>query len=166
MKPILLSGIIIALLTGYVGYHGVYLPTQQQLRKLQTQLDDAKSTQALREQVAGSIEQHERYRKQLPTDGNMEWLLREVTQRAEEEGIQLQSILPQDRKDLRDASQFSVHLQLSASYHALGKFVSALERSAPLMWVEECSISRTGQDDPQIRLIVSTLYVPPIGPSP
>jgi len=94
----------------------------------------------------------------------MEWLLREVTQRAEEEGIQLQSILPQDRKDLRDASQFSVHLQLSASYHELGKFVSALERSAPLMWVEECSISRTGQDDPQIRLIVSTLYVPPFVP--
>ena len=165
LNPILLSGIIIAMLAGYVGYHGVHQPAQRQVKRLDAQLAEARATQDLRERVAGSLERHERLRKQLPQEATMEWLLREVTKRAEEEGIQLQSILPQDRKDLRDASQFSVQLQLSASYHQLGRFVSALEEAKPFLWVEECSIIKNGQDQvPQIRVIVSTLYVPPIAP--
>jgi Tfp pilus assembly protein PilO len=162
MKPILVSGIIVALLACYFGYNGIYQPSQRQVKQLQTQLAEAKATQALRERVAQSLDRYEQLRKQLPEDAAMEWLLREVTKRAEEEGIQLQSILPQDRRDLRDASQYSVHLQLSASYHQLGKFIGALEQIKPFLWIEECVISKSAQDQPQVRLIISTLYVPPI----
>ena len=164
MKPLVVSGIIIALLAGYIGYHGIYLPTQRQVKRLDTQLAEAKATQELRERVAGSVNRFEQLRKQLPQDASTEWLLREVTKRAQEEGIQLQSILPQDRRDLRDASELSVHLQLSTSYHQLGKFVSALEQSTPLIWIEECTITKGAQELPQIRLVVSTMYVPTWGP--
>jgi type IV pilus assembly protein PilO len=164
MKPILMSGIILAVLAGYTGYHGIFVPTQRQIKRLDTQLAEAKATQEVRERVAGSLNEFERLRKQLPQDASTEWLLREVTKRAQEEGIQLQSILPQDRRDLRDASELSVHLQLSSSYHQLGKFVSSLERSTPLIWIEECAITKSGQDLPQIRLVVSTLYVPAMSP--
>ena len=162
MKPMMVSGIIVTALAGYVGFQGIHAPTQRALQKLDQQLAEERTAQELRVNVARSIEDFERLRKRLPAEASSEWLLREVTRRAEEEGIRLHSIVPQDRKELRDGTQFSVHLQLMASYHQLGQFLSSLEQSSPFVWVEDVQILRQNDSDPpKIRLTVSTLSAPP-----
>ncbi len=162
MKPLLVSGIIVAALTAYAGHQYIYAPTQRALSTLRQQLAEETATQELRVQLARSLDDFERLRKQFPQDLSMESLLHEVTQHALEQGIQLQSIVPQDRKELRDATQLSVQLQAAASYHQLGKFISALEAASPFMWVDDLQIARppSGGDAPIVRLVVSTMYIP------
>ena len=163
MKPLMVSGIIVAALMAYVGHQHVYAPTQRALGILRQQLAEETATQELRVQLARSLDDFESLRKQFPQDSSMESLLHEVTQHALEQGIQLQSIVPQDRKDLRDATQLSVQLQASASYHQLGKFISGLETASPFMWVEDLQFNRppgSSGETTVVRLIVSTLFVP------
>lgn len=145
------------MLTGYIAYRAIYIPTQHELGRLHQQLAEEKTTQDLRVQLAHSLEEIQRSQQRLSPEPNTEWLLREVTKRAEEEGIQLSTIAPQDRRDLRDATQLSVILQLSAPYHRLGKFLSAIERAPSFMWIEDIQVAHGRDDVPVVRLTISTL---------
>ncbi len=161
MKPSMVSGIMALLLAGYVGYRGIQVPVQQQVRRLQDQLAKERATQDMRVKLARSYDEFERLRKNLSPESSTEWLLREITKRAEEQGIQVDSIAPQDRRQAHDTAQLAVNLRIRASYHQLGRFLDSLERTTPYIWVEDVQVDRDENNGlPKIRLIVTSMYVP------
>lgn len=162
LKPAMVSGLLIAAITGYVGYHAIYLKQQGQLRVMQAQLQEQQQTQALREQVAGALSEVERLRKHLPQELDTGWLGREVNRLAEEAGIQLASITPQSPRKLEAATVLTVTLRLTTSYHRLGKFVGMLESAPTFLQVNEAILTRNADGMADVQLTVSTLHVPPV----
>jgi len=165
MKPAWVSGVIVLALAGYFGYYnGIYLPNQKRLRKLQEQLTQQQQTQELRAQLAQSLEQVEQFRKRLPPEPETAWLVREVGKLAEDTGLQLTSIIPQTPRQLSELTHLAVAIEFVTSYHTLGEFISRLESSKAFLRVDELGVAR-GADETkpaQVRLIISTLYVPPV----
>jgi len=164
MKPAWISGIIVLVLAGYLGYNTVYLKGRQELSKFREQLRQHEQTQELRKQVARSLDEVERLRKRLPPEPDTEWLVREVGKLAEEAGVRLTSIIPQNPKALHEFTQLSVSLQFGISYHQLGKFLSAIENAKLFIHVDDLEMTR-GQDGSQsalVRMTLSTWYVPPL----
>ena len=165
MKPTLLSGIIVLVLAGHLGYHTVYLPYQHKVRELQEQFAKQRQTHELQAKLAKSFEALEQLRTVLAAQPDTEWLVRAVGELAEEAGLQLTSIVPQSPKILQEFTRLSVNLQLVTSYHQLGKFISLLERSKSFLKVDDLDIARREEGMAQVRMTVSTLYVPSLSSS-
>ena len=171
MKPVVLSAVLASMVVipvaGYLGYQNVSLPKQRQLARLRQQLAEEQETQALRVQLAKALDDAERLRKRLPPEPNTEWLVSEIVKLASEEGVQLGSIMPQHPKRLQaqDATQLSVALKFNASYHQVGRFLSAVERAPSFMWAEEVTLNHAQADQalPDVQLTVSTIYVSRLG---
>ena len=162
MKPALLSGIPIVALAGYLGYYGIYLPDQRKLSTLREQLTKQQQTQELAGIVAHSLEEFEQLRKRLPQAPETERLLQEVGKIAQQEGVQLISIVPQEPKGLQDVTRLAVTLKFVSSYHQLGRFVNALENAPLFLWVETLNLSRDREDVARVEMTASTAYVPPL----
>ena len=162
-NPSLISGVLVAAITGYVGHQTIYRDYRRTMTTLRAQLTDQQQTQGLREQMAKSLHEVERLRTRLPQNPETEWLMREIGRLAEEAGIQLTTILPVGPKQvvgLEGVMTLSVALEFTAFYHQLGAFLSRVESAPAFIRVDELILARTGEGLAKVQLTVSTLYVP------
>lgn len=162
-NPALISGLLVAAITGYVGHRTIYRDYQRTMTTLRAQLTDQQQTQGFRGQVATSLAEIEHLRKRLPQNLETEWLVREVSRLAEGADVQLITILPLSSKQVggvEGVMTLSVALEFTASYHQLGKFLSMVEGAPAFIRVDELILARTGEGLAKVQLTVSTLYVP------
>ena len=167
IKPAMVSAVSILVLAGFVGYAHMYQPAQRTQRQLQDQLNLEHETQALKEGIINGLDEIERLRSRLPSKPETEWLLKTVGDIAKAEGVQLDLVALEEPKRLEDAAHLSVSLSFHASYHQLGRFISALENSPKFLWIETMEVSRhqaTGAAE--VTLTVSSMWVPPFAVSP
>ena len=162
MRPAVLCGVVVVALAGYLGYYGIYLPDQRKLSTLREQLTKEQETQELAGGLVHSLEEVEQLRKRLPQAPETERLLQEVGRIAQQEGVQLISIVPQEPKGLQDVTRLAVTLKFVSSYHQLGRFVSGLENAPLFLLVETLNLSRDREDVAHVEMTVSTVYVPPL----
>ena len=161
LRSSMVSGLIVLALTGYLSY-GIYVQHQQRLRAIQEELQVQQETEALREKLASSIQELERLRKRLPPEPEPEWLVGQVAKLAEQTGIKLTSIVPENPRQFDEFTHLSVSLQFTTSYHQLGAFISTLESSPSFVRVDQLDLSRGQQEDTaSVRVAVSTVYLPP-----
>jgi Tfp pilus assembly protein PilO len=165
MKPTAISGVVIFLCAGLIGYHAVYRATRRELTGIEQELSEQRDVQALRVSLAASLDHLEQLRKRLPPQPDTEWLIGELTQVAKAAGVQLSSIVPQEPVPSQDATRLSVLLRFEVSYHELGKFVSAMENTPSFMWVSRLEIARSEEGRAEVQVAVSTWHVPALGPS-
>lgn len=163
MKPAVVSGIILLVLGGYFSYHTGYVRPQAQLGRIQQQVREAQQEQDLRTQVAGSLAALEQHRQRLAPKAEPDWLLQEVGKLAREAGIAVHQLSPQPPRQWESLTYLVVTLQFTASYHQLGQFISQIENAERVIWVEEMEVApERGGGLAQVRLTLSTLYVPPV----
>jgi type IV pilus assembly protein PilO len=164
MKPTFLSfvsGVIVLAFAWFFGYHnGIYLPNKAKLTKIREQLAQQEKLQALRREIADSYAAIEGFRQWLPKKPETEWLVREVGRLAEEDGVQLTSITQQNPRQVQDFTLLAVTLRCVATYHQLGKFISALENTLPMIRIDDLDIARSSQDTVQANLSLSSLHIP------
>ena len=165
MKPIvLLIGASVAI-SGLVGYNMVYTPQQEQVRLTQAQIAEEQANQEMQAEVSALLRQVERHRTRLPDTPDPSVLLRDVVELAQRSGVQLTNVMRETPQELAKLTVLRVNLQLDATYHQLGAFLDALERSDRFMRVERLRVARVEPDQPaSVNLVVSTLYVPPVLP--
>ncbi len=162
MKPSLLSGAIIVALSSLVGYHNVYMRAERDLQTLQDQQVHEQQTQDVRAQLADSLEAIERLRRRLPQVPEPEALMNEVSRLAQDSGIELTSIQPENPAPFNDFTRLAVSLQFISSYHRLGTFLGAIESSPMFLKVEDLDVVALGDGSSQIHVVITTLYVPPL----
>lgn len=161
LKPPMISGAIVLALAGHFGYHNVYLNAQQQRAKLQEQLTHEQETQALRAQLAGSLQDTEQFRQRLPTQPAPEWLVAEVSKFADKAGVRLGAINPDTPQQLQQFTFLRVSFDFTVtSYFELVKFLDELEHASTFFRVDQLDVSRSGQGTSQIRMTVSTFRLP------
>lgn len=163
MNQTLLLGLIGVALAGLFGYHGIYAPKQEQVRVIQAQIADEQTNQQAQVNVAGLLQQVEQYRKRLAPEPDTSWLVREVVALSKGVGVQLSAINQDAPQVFQKFTSLSISLQFSASYHQVGQFLDALERSERFLHVDRLDMGNSMEDGKSVivRLAVSTLYVPP-----
>ena len=167
MKPTLLIGIVEVALAGFLGYNAIYLPKQREVARSHAQQGEERTHQQTQAEVAAYLQQIERYRKRLPPEPDPAWLVRGLVDLAQEPGVQLTSIIQEDPQSVGQFTRVAVQLQVSATYHELGTFLDAVERSDHFMRVDRLDIQQQGSPGrPAIQLTFSTLYVPPLMAAP
>ncbi len=164
MNQTLLLGLIGVVLAGLFGYHGIYAPKQKQVRVIQTQITDEQTNQQAQANVAGLLKQVEQYRDRLAPEPDTSWLAREVVALSKGVGVQLSAINQDAPQAVKKFTRLSISLQFSASYHQVGQFLDALERSDRFLHVDRLDMGRPAEDGKSaiVRLTVSTFYVPPV----
>ena len=163
-KPFfLLAGIGVAL-SALLGYNAIYVPHEKQVRVSRAQLAEEQANQAMQAEVAALLAQVERYRARLPEEPDPAVLVRDVVELAQQSGVQLTTIArgAPEAAQGSGSTRLTVNLTGTASYHELGAFLDALERSERFLRVERFEISRAGnQDVSSVQVSVSTLFLPP-----
>lgn len=155
-------------LTWWIGYNYVYVPQQRQGRLIQTQIAKEQQHQRTQAEVADVLQRIEHYRKRLPEDADPSWIVRELVPLAQQAGIQLTSITQQPPHTTPQFTRLTVDVQFTASYHQLGTFLDAIERSKRFIRVERVNVAR-GEPTTQlvpVQLALSTLYLPPLTVKP
>lgn len=168
MRPlVLLAGIGVAL-TSLVGYNVVYVPQREQARLSQAQVAEEQANQHMQAEVAALLSHVEQYRTRLPNEPDPAALVRDVVELAQQSGVQLASITrgaSETPQGFPNVTRLTVALTGTASYHQLGAFLDALERSERFLRVERFEIRRARDEEPAaVEVSVSTLYVPPLLP--
>lgn len=164
-QPVVIPGVVVLVLAGYVGYHGVHRRYQQEMTQLQAQLHDRQEVQDMRTQLAGALGTLERKRQRLAPMPSVDWLVQEIDTIAAATGLRLTRIVPQRPESVDDFTRIAVSLEFSASYHELGTFVSSLESGPHLIHVDSLAIGRAASEEEgtsAMTLLVSAWYVPPL----
>ncbi len=159
VKPSLITGAIVLAFAWHVGYHH-YQESQHAIATIARHLREEQATQALRAGVAQSLGELEQFRRQLSPARDTEWLVGEVSRLAQDAGIRLSAIVQQEPRTVQGFTHLAVTLQVNASYHQLGQFVSTLENAPVFLRVDEVTLDRKDQEGASVRMTVSTLYMP------
>lgn len=163
MKPWMVAALIV-LATAYgIGYYGIHVPAQNEVRLIQTQIDEERAVQGTKGEAAALLTQIKRYHARLPDDVDPSWLAQEVVALAQQSGIQLASITQDAPQVLDTFTRLAVNLQFTASYHQLGAFLDEVERSPSFIRVDRLSVDRTdGDERGLIQVTFSTIVLPPL----
>ena len=179
MKNNLPPGIIVSILIGFVSWalwsQFVDAPIRHARGRTQKEFAGAKELHDARVRVKRLIDEMHAIRGQFAPIDEVEWLVNQLTSHAQEAGLRIESIVPHPAVSVQqDFQQLSVTVQLSATYHQLGKLLSQLESSDKLIWVQDLDIAKPREQPgwgadatrthasglPHVRLTLATLYVP------
>ena len=160
----ILGGIGIAI-SVVIGYYGIYVPKHNEVRMIHEQSAQQQLHQQTKTEVASLLQQLGRYHKRLPEEPDPSWLVRQVMEVAEKDGVQLTSIVQNSPEISEQFTRLVVNLQFNASYHQLGTFLDDIERSEQFIRVEQFDLdSVDNQGIAPIQVTLSTLFLPPVVP--
>lgn len=161
MNPLIPVAVITIVLIGLFGYNTLYMPKQAQIRAIRGEFAEEQTNQRTRAEIAGLLDRIAQYRSRLPEEPEPSWLVREAVAIAEQSGAQVTSITHDNPQTLGQFTRLAVNLQLNISYHQVGAFVDALERSRRFIRVDGVNIG--AQDGATglaiVRITISTLHV-------
>jgi Tfp pilus assembly protein PilO len=161
MKPTLaVFGIVIASAC-LIGYYGIHVPAQNEVRLIHAQIAEEQASQTLQSDVSAVLAQIGRYRERLPSETDPSWLAEQVVALAQRAGVHLSSITQDPPLTSPQYTRLSVNLQLAASYHQLGAFLDEIERSPFFIRVDRLSMERVeGSEQGLVRVTFSTIVIP------
>ena len=162
VKPTLLAGAIGVALTLGVGYYIIYVPYQNRVSQIHTQVAEEQANQQTQAEVASLLQQVEQYRKRLPQGPDPSWLVREVVGLTESTGVTLTTISQDPPRSFGPFTRLGVKIQISTSYHQLGSLPDAIERSSHFIRVERFTVTRPSEEgQPAIAtLVLETIHLP------
>ena len=167
MKPILLGAAVGLVLAYLIGYNQIYGRQHKQLLLLHSQLTQEQANQSLQKETETLFKRLDGYRAKLPAEPDPSWLVREAMSASDRAGFTVDSIQPDTPHEDKLATRLSVNLAFQASYHQLGTFLDALERSDHFIRVEQLSVSWDPADKGQskVQLTLGTVALPPLSVS-
>lgn len=163
-----LIGVIGVALVGWLGYNNLYVPQERQAQQILAQIAKEQANQHTQAEVAALLQRIERYRARLAQDPDPSALVRDVVTLAQTAGLSVTGLTQEAPQQRDSATRLGVTLQLTGSYHQLGTFVAALERSPRFVRVERVRIARPeqGEEPAAVQMVLSTLYLPPLLATP
>jgi Tfp pilus assembly protein PilO len=122
-------------------------------------------TEASKSQVLGEIGALENNFTKLKNKINgksVDSIIHKVGNFAKESSVELINIRPMQEKKFGIYSRYPFDLQLSAaSYHSIGKFISTLEKSPDLYFIETLNINQGAGNESKVaaKIVLSTILI-------
>ncbi len=161
IQSLLINGIVLVL-GGMIGYHAIYLPQQEEVASIKQQMEQERLTQRAQQDVNALLKQFDQYRGRLAPEPQTSWLVQEVVRLGQQAGLQLTTINQESPQAVKAFTRLSATLQFTTTYHQLGAFLDALERSGHFIRTERVTIGQAQPDGKAaMQVTLSSLYVPP-----
>ena len=164
----LILGGVVALAALVIGLQMIVRPGLARLREAQALLSEERQKSELVHQLQAQLTRMEPWQRRLSSDQMMEWLVSELTRLAREAGVRVIAIQSRPVTHTPEATSVSVSVEIESSYHELGRFLSLVESSPPLILVERIEIqAATAPASPRAELLLSSWQVAAlVGSSP
>ena len=162
MKPTVLLGTIGLALAGWLGYHNLYVPAQEQIQSIRAQVAQEQRTQHAQAEVAALLKQIERLRTHLPQEPDSSWLVKEAVALVQGAGLSVTTITQNPPEHLPYYAHLSISLDINASYHQIGLLLDRIEHSPQFLRVERMTMNPAGGGGGPmtVQLVLGTLAVP------
>ena len=164
MKLTLLVPVIGLALGSFIGYHAMYVPQQGHARLINVKSTQVQADHRAQQEVAALLQQIEPYQKRLPPTPDTSWLVHTVVDLGHNAGLDLSTVTQETPQENPQFTHLEVTLQFAATYHQLGMFLDALERSEHFIRVDalDVTVPRDTDSEAAIRLTLSTAYLPAV----
>jgi len=155
---IILASMVLLVVLSYVVYSYQITPMKQEMDQNTSQLNELKQKLRIANERADQLNQIQlemaglqidvaQLEKQLPKGKELPSLIRVLTHRAESNGISISMLTPNRlvTKGLYDEVPYN--LSVSASYHALGRFLTAMGKGERLFAARNMSLAPSATRD-------------------
>ena len=144
-KVVILSAIVVIVTIIIAGVF-IYMPFLSKNKSLRSQILAERNRNVLIGKIRALGKHLKVYEKRIPKQKGVSWLLREVSDMATKEGIEISSIKPGIPEDQGLHTKLYVTMDTISTFHHLGKFISRVESSENFLRVENISIKRLDLD--------------------
>jgi len=145
-KIVILSAIVV-IVTIVVAVAVIYLPFLNKTKSLRSQILTERDRNVLIGKIRALGKHLKVYKKRIPEQRDVSWLLREVSDMATKEEIEISSIKPGIPEDRGLYTKLFVTMDTISTFHQLGKFVSIVESSEHFLRVDNIFIKRLDLDE-------------------
>ena len=169
----MLGPVLVPMAAVAVGWYGIYRPQRARLQAaLADQVEEQQKT-AVQRDIAAREALLRSYRERLPKTADTDWLIAQSALIAGKTGMPLTTVTPAQPIAEQGYTRLAITVESAATYHELGRFVSALESAQPFIRVDDVKVeaampAATGgtaaggapANRHKITLTLSTLYLP------
>jgi len=145
-KSILTAAAAIVVCTIFIGLVFIYIPFENKAKEFKSKISVEKDKNDIIARINTTGKRLEFYSKSLPEAKDTSWLLKEISRISSEEGIETSSIESGDLKEKDLYSKLNVTLNVYASYHQLGVFLSRVESEEKFFRIESLNMKRLDLD--------------------
>lgn len=143
---IIFTGVIVVI-TIIIGAMFIYIPFSDKKKSLRAEILRERDKNVLIGKIRGLGKHLRIYEKRVPKEAGVSWLLREVSDIASKDEIDISSIKPGISEDYPPYTKLYVIIDVISTYNQLGKFISKIESSEKFLKVDSISIKRLDLDE-------------------
>ena len=145
-KSILTAAAAIVVCTIFIGSVFIYITFKNNAKEFKSKILVEKDKNAIIARINLVEKRLAFYTKRTPEAKDTSWLLKEISRISSEEGIEISSIESGDLKERDLYFKLNVILNVYASYHQLGVFLSRVESEEKFFRVESLNMKRLDLD--------------------
>jgi len=119
---------------------------KNEMGKLQVRAAKASRLPELKKQLAYMQRAYKKMRQRLPTKKQVAALLVDISQKGRAAGLEFRLYDPQPEQTQKEFVQIPIAIQVTGTYHELGKFVSDVAELPRIVTLHNISISKAGKD--------------------
>ncbi len=144
---IIIAFVAIIVVAVFIGIAFIYIPFNSNTKEVRSKISAEKNKNALIGRINSLERRLDFYKKRTLDAKDSSWMLGEISRIVKEEGIEVSSIekTPLEEKDLY--TKLGVALDVYATYHKLGKFLSKVESEEKFFRVESLNMKRIDADE-------------------
>lgn len=160
-KKLLLISIIIIVVALIVG-NSIFRTQSARVERLKAKVAQEKQKNRILIGIQKIEDEINSFLPRLLPKKDQDWLRRQATRIANESNVEILSISPKSPQDRGLYVWLPIGMEVECGYHQLGNFISLLESSRNLIWLESLDLTRkeiNGKVMGKAKIVVSTFYL-------
>lgn len=138
--------LVVTFITLIVGVVFIFKPFLNKTKMLRTRILYERDKNLLIGKIRALDKHLKVYKKRMPGNKNVPWLLKTLSNMALDEGLEISYIEPGDSERGNLYTKLSVVLEVVSTYHQFGRFISRIESSDKFLKVENVKMVRLDSD--------------------
>ncbi|MBU1146868.1 MAG: type 4a pilus biogenesis protein PilO [Candidatus Omnitrophica bacterium] len=154
-NTIILTAVVVVV-TLFIGVIFIFIPFLSKSKAFRAEILHERDRNVLIGTVRALGKHLKVYEKRLPEGRSVSWLLSQVSDMASGENIEIASIKPGTPEKRGLYTRLYVEMDITSTYHQLGRFMSKIESSEKFLRVERINTKRLDvdtdfqEDDPKV----------------
>lgn len=164
----------VILLTVIIGNNFIYQVQKRKMSYLEGEIKEEEAKNRLVEEIVLSDKRISFYKKRLPLQRDVSWLMRRISQLAKDARIEVVSLKPKELDRQEGYIRIPLEIKVRCSYHELGEFLSNIESSAKFIKLDSLHLTTWRSEEarrgieigvknrdksPTASLVISTIYL-------
>ncbi|MBN2096863.1 MAG: type 4a pilus biogenesis protein PilO [Candidatus Omnitrophica bacterium] len=145
----LLVFLLILILAGLFGYHGLYQSGLNNINSIKAQIEEEKRKNEILVEIGRLDEQIQKYENRTFATPEITPLLDKISALTKKLDLAIETFNPQNPVYKTQYIELPIKVPLRCDYHELGQLLSLIENSEEFIWVKELKMQKPTVVDPK-----------------